>query len=429
MEITQLLLGMIFLNVVYHAGQLLWALRWGLHHQYYFIGRGPKLFAFRFRDMHFTVGIYIPVFGLAKIYEYEAGLKKRAWSCWEFSDTHLLKRFIAAMGGVISLMLSGILIYICLAYLEKESFISREEVNKYGIYPSELAIKAGFKQGDRILKINDQEYESYSELLNIKEGRVYTLARKGIKQQLLIHSEIAAKAAEEQNIPFFSIYAPFKISEVIPNSIAEYTGLKTGDQIKEINHQPIISLDEFKDMISQDEDGIIDLLIQREGSADNILFSEVPLDEEGRLGFFSEELLKYTIRQNSISAAIQKGLAKSYSLISSNIRGFYKLLSGNEMQSKKKIKGPIGISDIYGGHPLGHRFWSISAMLAIWVSFLNFLPLPNTAFWQMVPLLYETFSRKVFPYQAYLKIKRFGFYAVILLMASVIISDILQLFY
>lgn len=136
MEIVQLLLGMLFLNVVYHSGQLLWAFLWGIHHKHYFIGRGPKLFAFQFRDMHFTMGIYIPLFGLAKLYEYESGIKKRAASSWEFSSHPLWKRFTVAAGGLFSLLLSGMLIFICLAYMEKDSFISKEEVNKYGIYPS-----------------------------------------------------------------------------------------------------------------------------------------------------------------------------------------------------------------------------------------------------------------------------------------------------
>jgi regulator of sigma E protease len=429
MEIIQLLLGMVFLNVVYHTGQLLWALRWDLHHQHYFIGRGPKLFTFRFRGMHFTVGIYIPLFGLAKIYEYESGVKKRAWSSWEFSETPVWKRFTAALGGVFSLLLSGILIFIYLAYLEKEYFISRDEINKYGIYPSELAIEAGFRQGDRILRINGREYESFKDLLSPKEGTVYTLSREGFEQELLIDREIAEKAAAAQHIPFLSVWAPFKISAIMPNATAEYIGLKPGDQIKQVNHYPIISLDEFKRVISLDEDGTIDLLVQREDSADAILFSEVAVDEEGKLGFFSEEVLQYSSRQNSISSAIQKGFARAYSLISSNIRGFYSLFSGSEIQSSKKVKSPVGISEIYGDQYLWQRFWSISAMFALWISFLNLLPLPNTAFWQLIPLLYETFSRKIFPYQAYLKIKRFGFYAAILLMASVLMSDLFQLFF
>lgn len=428
MEIAQLLLGMIFLNVVYHTGQLIWAYRWGIHHKHYFIGRGPKLFAFQFRGMHFTVGIYIPFFGLAKIYEYESGVKKRAWSSWEFSGHSLWKRFTMAMGGVFSLMLSGILIFIWLAYIEKESFVSREEVNKYGIYPSAIATEAGFKRGDRVLQVNGHDYEGYSQLLQPQEGTRYTIDRDGNELDLVIDKEIATKLMETGHTPFLSVWAPFKIREIVPNSIADYTGIKAGDQIKEINHYPIISLNEFKEAISLDEDGIIDLRIRREGATEDILFSAVPLAEEGRLGFFSEDLIQYSIRQNSISESVQKGLSQSFKIITSNLRAFSYLFAGAEVQNKN-VKGPIGIAGIFGGEYLWQRFWSITAMLALWISFLNLLPLPNTAFWHMMPLFYEATTRKIFPYTAYLKIKRFGFYAAILLMASVLLSDILQLFF
>lgn len=288
-------------------------------------------------------------------------------------------------------------------------------------------MEAGFKRGDRILLIDGKAYESYTELLHPQEGTRYTISRKGLEHELIIDKEVAAKIFEANETPFLSVWAPFKISQIIPESPAAYIGLKAGDRIKEINHHAIISLHEFKNTIRLDEDGLIDLLIQREGAAEKILFSGIETQEEGRLGFFSEELLEYSIKQNTLPEAVQKGLARSYNTLSLNIKGFYSLFAGVEVQTKN-IGGPIGVAEIFGREYLWQRFWSVTAIFALWISFVNLLPLPNAAFWHMVPLFYEASTKKVFPYPAYQRIKRFGFYALILLMASIMLNDIMQLF-
>jgi regulator of sigma E protease len=427
MEIIQLLLGILVLNVVYHTGQLIWSLHWGIHHQHYFIGRGPKLFSFQLRNIKFTLGIYIPLLGLAKIYEYGSGEKKRAFSPWEFTDYPIWKRLTVTIGGVISLIIAGIIIFSCLAYMEKVSFIHKDEVNKYGIYPSEPAAEAGFHRGDKILLMNGKEYENFTDLLRPVAGTRYTIVRDGHEQELLIDAKIADKAAEHRE-QFISVRSPFKIKSVISGSPADNTGLKVGDQIRKINQHPVICIEEYKSVIESDEDGIVDLLIQRQGAEEEILFTKVALNNDRLLGFSSEPLLQLTIRKNSLSSSVQIGITRSYTIIESNLRSLYKLFSTSAIESKKSMGGPIQVASLFGDDYLWRNFWNVTALLAIVTAMLNLFPLPNAAFWYMVPLLYEALSRKVFSYQAFLKITRFGYYVVIALMVFAIMGDMVYLF-
>jgi regulator of sigma E protease len=425
MEILQLLLCMLILNVLYHVGELFWALKWGIHHQHYFIGRGPKLFSFQVGQLQFTIGIYIPIIWLGKIYEYGSGEKKRACSAWEFSSFPIWKRLTVSLGGIASLFIAGIIIFTVLSYIEKESFIHKNEVNKFGIYPSELATEAGFQKGDKVLLIDGREYEKFTELLHPIAGTRYTIARHGKEEDILIDAHTAAKTSQYYE-PFVAVWSPFVISGIHPGSVADYTGLQVSDQIKKVNHLDVISLEEYRNAIRADEDDLIDLLVYREGAEEEILFKEVALNSERTLGFFSEPQIEYTTKQNTLPTAIRKGFEQPFKVISSNVQGLYMIFSGSVTQSQ--AGGPITVAALFNDEYIWIRFWTIVAILASFTAFANLLPLPNTAFWYTVPLLYEATRKKTFPYESFRRIKRFGYYAVIALMVSTIVNDMVKLF-
>jgi regulator of sigma E protease len=177
-----ILISVSFLTIVYYLGYFSLALLLGVRNSHYFLGFGQRLFDFKIKGVLFTVGAFIPIFGLSRIYKIEGRFKKRPNYAWEFVERPLFKRFLATYGGVFSLFLSSLLIFITTAYFVEDQYISKEEINKYGIYPSPLAEQYGFQRGDRILKINGNDFERYEELLDpaIFEsvGNSYTVSRK-----------------------------------------------------------------------------------------------------------------------------------------------------------------------------------------------------------------------------------------------------------
>ncbi|EMR01298.1 site-2 protease family protein [Cesiribacter andamanensis] len=431
MEVLLLILGLVFLNVVYYGGKLFLALRWGLHHRHYFIGMGSKLFTISVGDTSYSFGFYIPLFGLSRIYAYESGQKTRSHSPWEFSSHPLWKRFAVSISGPLSLALAGILIFIVLAYQEKDAYVSQEEVNKWGISPSPLAAEAGFRQGDRVVLIDGKEYERYDALLHPKKEARYTILRAGSQQEIYLSEEMISRSKYgEVSYPFMSVRAPFRIEYVVPASIADSIGLTTGDQIMAVNDSLVTSFEDFKAALNGDIDGVIDLTVRREGVSQVILLSQVLLDEERKLGFSVAPMLVYTSREHSLPEATAKGFATSYRILASNLRGFGQLFAGeiSTSPSNRELKGPIGISEIYGGEYQWKRFWTITAILAIWAAFMSILPLPSTPFWDLVPLGYEATTKRVFPLPRYQKMTKLGYYIVIGLMVWILIGDLIMLF-
>lgn len=80
---------------------------------------------------------------------------------WEFFGQSIFRRFVATPGGAIGLMVSAILIFTAQTYFLPDYIISKEEVNKHGIEPSQWARQSGFVSGDKILAVNGKDYEAF----------------------------------------------------------------------------------------------------------------------------------------------------------------------------------------------------------------------------------------------------------------------------
>lgn len=162
------LLTIVVLNLIYQIGYFFTSAALNVSERHYFLGFNPRLFAFEVKGVKFTVGLYIPIVGLARVYSIVDDKKHRARYPFEFFDQSILKRFIVTMSGACALFLTGLLTIIGVNYFEKESIISKDEVNRHGIYASEWTKKIGFQTGDKIIAVNGRDYEQFYDLIDPK---------------------------------------------------------------------------------------------------------------------------------------------------------------------------------------------------------------------------------------------------------------------
>jgi regulator of sigma E protease len=189
------------------------------------------------------------------------------------------------MSGIISMLVTGVLIFIVLTYLRTEYYIAKEEVNKYGIYPSPLAESYGFQRGDQVLAINEQDYEAYYDLVNpetyLTPGSRYSVLRNGKQVEI----EITQSTDSRQDQPFLSLMVPFEVDVISPGSGAEQAGLKRGDQITKVNGKPIITFYDMREEISKDADNEVILEVKRSLSKGiETLEKKVTVDAYKKLG-------------------------------------------------------------------------------------------------------------------------------------------------
>jgi len=72
---------------------------------------------------------------------------------WEFRAKPAWQRLIVMMGGIIINVILGIIIFIFLTYTYGETYVTKDEVNKHGIYAFELGQELGLQTGDKIVKV------------------------------------------------------------------------------------------------------------------------------------------------------------------------------------------------------------------------------------------------------------------------------------
>jgi len=416
-----LFLSLIFLYIIYIGTFFVVSIRLGVAAPHYFLGYGRKLFSFQTRGVTFSIGLYIPIIGLARIYIFENGEKYPMKYPWEFFDQSLGKRWLATFSGAVGLFFTGMILFIGIAYFDKELIIAKEEINRNGIYPSKMALKHGFQPGDKIVALNGKDFVDLYDLIDPKvvstPNTLYTILRGGKKINIPINIPFDSL---DQTQYFFSLLVPFEIDQVMAGSPADKAGLLRGDRIIKVNGHRIIKKNEMENEFAEDDDGHVTLTVKRgNDNSVNTFNVDVALDDQNRMGVLTRELVTYTSERNTFSESIVKGTYRALTVPLIQLRGFWKIFSGN-VSSKKTLSGPVGIASAFNNN----TNWLPVAVLAVNTIVLNFLPLPKSAFWEMIPLIYEGVFRRRFTSRLFQTLKKVVIGILVLLCIFVFISDI-----
>lgn len=401
----QTLIAFLFLNLIYLGGYLLWKIRWGIHENHYFLGFGPELFKFNFKQVQISVGIYIPLPFAGRVYCIREGSKRKIRSEWEFFDSSVSRRLVAASGGLIAILLTGIVINIGITWFETEWFVSRADINTHGIYPSESGQRIGLRKGDKILRINGGDFERQDELFEMlaeSDSNIMIVNRDGKEVELMSTKENLVYGRHFE--PPFSVLTNFWIGEVMDASGAKAAGLIPGDRIVSVNKIPVLYLQGFEKELAAAEGDTVLLGLERTSDAGvTSLEVSVQYDQTGHLGFRLHREFLSSEKQYSLIEAIPTGTKRAFNLILMNIRAFTKLFAGEI--TVRAPAGPVGVAEAYGNNSMfGIRFWKVAGLWAMLTFFWNLLPLLGAFVWQTVPLAYEVIAKSRFPARYYTKL-------------------------
>jgi regulator of sigma E protease len=421
MEFITALIAFAILDIAYLFGKIYFVLKSGMYDSHYFLGYNPKLADLKIGGVKFSIGIYIPIFPFDRIYKVEDGKKERITMPWEFHGFPIWKRLMVTFGGVFSLMAVGIITFMVLAWTSDEKYTSKAEANRFGIYPSELAIQAGFQKGDKILRIDGKDYEKFEDIISPQQPARYNILRGGKTIELAINQEVIDEFSKTL-MPFFYLDTPFEVLKVTNSSAAEEAGLKAGDKIKSVNGKPIITFFDLKYELAKYKNESALLTIERvEGKDKELLTMEVKPDGYGKIGIQPNALIKYSTKEHSIAEAVFIGFKNFFLTGYNTIRGFYKIFSGEVVQHS----GPIGIAPTFGSPWKG--IWAIVSGWAVGLVILNLLPLPRSCFWQVIPLAYEGIAKKVFPLKYFKLFRRLSYIFLASLLFAAVISDLIRI--
>ena len=431
--VGQLILGLSILVGLHELGHLLAAKAFGMRVEQFSIGFPPKIWGKKFGDTEYSFGM-IPLGGFVKISgmideSLDVTAMRAAPQPHEFRSKPAWQRLIVMMGGIIVNVILGIVIFIGFKYTQGDTYLSKQELNKYGIVAYELGESIGLKTGDRILDINGEDYERFRDLASpavlLSSDGYFTVDRDGKRLTIPIPNDFVDDFAEENNAQKFIFYRLiFDIGAVIEGSPADLGGLQVGDKIIALNDAEI----EFYDQLQASMDTLagtqITLLINRSNVQKTL---NIEVNEEGKIGFQANRLNEISTIEYTLAESIPLGTELAFSIVWDNIKGFKKIFAG-EVSASKSLSGPIGIAKIFGGTWDWQRFWRITGMLSMVLAFMNFLPIPALDGGHVVFLTWEIVTGKK-PSDIFLEnAQKVGMILLLALMSYAILNDIIKLF-
>lgn len=431
--IAQIILSLSILVGLHELGHLLAAKFYGMRVEQYSIGFPPKIFGVKYGETIYSIGA-IPLGGFVKISgmideSLDTDKMKEEPQPWEFRSKPAWQRLIVMMGGIIINVILGIIIFIFLNYHFGETYVTKDEVNKYGIYAFDLAKDLGLQTGDKIVEINGQDYQKFKDLysadLMLGNESYYTVEREGQLIDIAIPADFIERLNEEgKEHGFIDLLYPYEVGKVAKKSAAKKAGLLTGDKILEVNDQSVIYFQVLREVLQKNKGQEVTLKIERDSQP---MMLNVQVDDKGVIGFFAKSLMETHRIQYTFMEAVNAGVKESFQVTILNIRGLGKVIRGEV--SRKSVKSVIGIAEYFGGTWDWRNFWFLTGMLSMWLAFLNFLPIPALDGGHVMFLGYEIISGRKPSDKVMEGAQKFGMAFLLVLMVFLIGNDIVNVIF
>ncbi|MFM1912831.1 MAG: putative zinc metalloprotease [Bacteroidota bacterium] len=386
----------------------------------------------------FPLGGYVTISGM--IDENQDASKLSATpEPWEFRAKPAWQRLIVMLGGIIFNIVTGIVIFVSLTYSNGKNFISREELNKNGIVALEVGKAIGLETGDRILKVNGEDYQEFGDLRSsdvlLGDNSYYTVLRDGQEIRVDIPGNIIEKLSDK-DLGFIEPITEYEVGVVadpetvedpalLENYPAYKAGLKVGDKILSVNGESTVFYHQIQEVLKKYKSQPAELVIERAGTMDTL---NLVVNAEGKIGFGPMPLIKETHVDYSFAEAVPLGTERAFGVIIDNVKAFGKIFKG-EVAASKTLSGPVGIAQLFGGYWDWTRFWAMTGLISMALAFMNLLPIPALDGGHALFLLVEIITGKPVSEKVLERAQQVGMLILIGLMIFTFGNDIFKVFF
>lgn len=441
MKVLQVILALSILIVIHEFGHFSFAKMFGIRVEKFYlffdIG-GSKLFSTKggwftrlfpkARDWETEYGIgWLPLGGYCKISgmideSMDTEALKKDPQPWEFRTKPAWQRLLVMVAGVLYNFIFAILCYIAIMAIWGSSYVRNEGSQ---IYTNELGVEMGFRNGDRILRMDDYVPEDFgmlqADLVRRNVNKVVVLRDADTVDIYIDHSMIG----ELLNTPgLFDLAVPFVIDSVMSASPNVEAGLEKGDRI--------VALDSVSTPFIQDMKAYLAGIPGAEVTASvlrgtDTLAIPVLVDSLGRIGVYTQ-IPAYTTKTYSVLEAIPAGFKLTFDTIGGYLRDL-KLLATPKTEAYKSVGSFIAIGQVFPSTWDWFRFVHILALLSIMLGVMNLLPIPALDGGHIVFCLYEMITGRK-PSDKFLEVAQvIGMIILMLLMVLAFGNDIRRLFH
>ena len=354
---------------------------------------------------------------------------------WEFRTRPAWQRLIIMLGGIIVNFLTAFFIYAMVLFTWGESFVKSEDMT-YGMKFSEQAKADGFRDGDIIIKTDDEVVESWntSVLQDMSNAKTVTVLRKGKEVVITMPDNMSLLDMIEQPL-YANMRAPLCIDSILPGTPAEEVGLKKTDKICSVNGVAIEDFNDFQNSLIALQKALPeganfgDSLKARQITLviNDSVTKQVTLTPEFTLGFANAMPYqdKITTKKYGFFESFPAGVKYGIETLTSYVDQMKYIFT---KKGARQVGGFISIGNIFPDIWNWQKFWLLTAFLSIALGFANVLPIPALDGGHALFALFELITRKRLNDNFLLVVQYFGMYILLAIMILAQMNDVLRLF-
>ena len=397
----QLILSLSILVLVHEFGHFIFARIFKVRVEKFYLFFDPWFSLFKFKpknsDTEYGIG-WLPLGGYCKISGMiDESMDKEAMAQpakpYEFRSKPAGQRLMIMIAGVLFNFLLALFIYSMVLYTWGETYLPLKNM-KHGMYYSEAFQEVGFRDGDILLKANNEELDrlDQSSFRKVVEASNVTVLRDGVETVIPIPEDMMQRFMREGK----GFASPDRVPMVVKklsekDSPAATAGLQPGDSIVSINGQATPLFEDVAKILDQNKGKDITLGFYRDGMEQSVVIQR---DTAGKIGVYlmSKTDLYPTVTRTygffeSFPAGVRLGI--------NTLKGYV-----NDM---KYVFTKEGASSLGGFGTIGsifptvwdwQVFWMQTAFLSIILAFMNILPIPALDGGHVMFLLYEVIARR-----------------------------------
>ena len=405
-KISQFLLSLSLLIVLHEFGHFIpaKAFKTRVEKFYLFFDVKFSLFKKKIGDTVYGIG-WLPLGGYVKI----SGMIDESMDTeqmaqepqpWEFRSKPAWQRLIIMLGGVTVNFVLAILIYIGMSYYYGDKFLPNDNIKDGLLIENTVANKAGLLTGDKIIAVDGNKIETYSEISEkVLFGKEITIERNGEQSLVTLPEDFLSQLIDSKERGLIDLRTPFAIVEVPDSSQNKGSGIRKGDIIIALNDYKTKYADEVKLALEQFKGQEVSATVLRDGQQTSFPLN---ISKDGKLGLVyaagsTPETLEalgyyqFNTKDYGFFESFPVGLNKAYEKVDSYITQF-KAIFTPSTGAYKGVGGFKAIYDIFPNFWNWQVFWSITAFLSIMLGVLNLLPIPALDGGHVMFLLYEMVS-------------------------------------
>jgi regulator of sigma E protease len=423
------LIGVMIL--VHELGHYLAARYFDVRIEVFSFGFGPRLIGFRRGETDFRLSLilfggYVKMAGEQPgeetVNDPRAFLAKPRW-----------QRFIIALAGPamnVALAVALLTGLFTVRYQQPPESVKQAVIGH--VFPDSPAAKAGLREGDRIVKIDEIEQPTWEDVI-LKEvaSANRPLILKVERQGQTFWTTLTPVLEERTGLGYagWAEQGEIQIANLTPGMPAEKAGLRRGDVLLSVDGQPIRSRYRLSEIIRASGGKPVTIEYLRDGRRHTVVVHPVyaNLDGTPRWMIGVEPSHRLVITRLSLPEAFRESLrenAKHATLIFRFLRGIIE-----RRLSPRSIEGPIGIARLSG--EAAREGWAsfiyLMAVVSLNLAVFNLLPIPILDGGVMLVLLVEMAMQRELNQAVKEMVFKLGFVFLMAIVVFVLYNDIAKM--